>query len=349
MPEKLTLIDNDKIISKTSGPWERLVFSIVESCPKIKKEREKKILYARFGIGESPKTLDAIGKTLGITRERIRQIVGNTLRKIQKSCLQKEVTEKIAKIEEFIQKNGGYVTNSDLFERFTHGETSEQNAVRLIACLSKDIEILKESNTLKGGWNGVSLKQSEIKNLSEKIVKFLKDSKKILSTAEIQKEIKKETKVVACILLATKAVMKTDNNRWGLSVWPNVNPKSIRDKSKYIVLRHGKPIHYTELAKKISDLGEKKVTKQSVHNELIKSEEFILVGRGIYALAEWGYRSGVVEEVIVEVLEEAGQPLHKNDIVKKVLERRIVKSSTIVLNLQKSRFKRVGKAIYALN
>ncbi|MBW6431777.1 winged helix-turn-helix domain-containing protein, partial [Patescibacteria group bacterium] len=113
--------------------------------------------------------------------------------------------------------------------------------------------------------------------------------------------------------------------------------------------QHGKPIHYHELSKKISEIGKKDVTKQSVHNELIKNSDFILVGRGIYALADWGYTPGIVEEVIVTVLEEAGEPLHKDIIIGRVLERRIVKPSTIVLNLQKPRFKKIDKSVYTLN
>jgi hypothetical protein len=115
------------------------------------------------------------------------------------------------------------------------------------------------------------------------------------------------------------------------------------------MVRHGKPIHYGLRAEKISTLSPKDVTKQSVHNELIKNSEFVLVGRGIYALSEWGYAPGIVEEVIVTILEEAGGPLPKEVIVERVLERRLVKPSTIVLNLQRARFKKVGKAVYTLN
>jgi DNA-directed RNA polymerase delta subunit len=95
--------------------------------------------------------------------------------------------------------------------------------------------------------------------------------------------------------------------------------------------------------------NEKKVTKQAVHNELIRDERFILIGRGIYALREWGYNKGVVEEVIEEVLITAGKPLHKDEIIKEVLKRRVVKETTILLNLQKDRFKRVARATYTIS
>ena len=83
-----------------------------------------------------------------------------------------------------------------------------------------------------------------------------------------------------------------------------------------------------------------------MHNELIRDKRFVLIGRGIYALSEWGYNSGVVEDVIEEVLISAGKPMHKDDIIVEVMKRRMVKETTILLNLQKDRFKRVARATY---
>lgn len=349
MAENLTLLDTNKISTKSGGRWEKLAFEVIETCPKIKKEREKQILCDRFGIGKIARTLDAIGQSHGVTRERIRQIVNNAVRKIQKSCVSETVTAKITQIESFIKTSGGYVTRDDLNKKFAGEEKPEQNALKFIATLSKKIELLKETNVLRQGWNDASLKNSKIKAISTKIENTLAEENKALAASEIGKIIGEETQIIKCILTATKTVMEADDGKWGLVTWPHINPKSIKDKSKYVITRHGKPIHYAELTEKISSLGKRKVTKQSVHNELIKSAEFVLVGRGIYALSDWGYTPGVVEEVIFEVLENAGEPLHKNEIVKKVLEKRIVKVSTIILNLQKARFKRAGKGIYTLN
>ena len=136
---------------------------------------------------------------------------------------------------------------------------------------------------------------------------------------------------------------------WGLTRWPTVNPKNIRDKI-YLVLRdNGKPLHFSEIASAISDsdFKRKDVTTQAIHNELIKDKRFVLIGRGIYALKEWGYAKGTVADVIARTLEEAGEPLHRDEIIKRVLKKRQVKETTILLNLQgKPQFKRVAKATY---
>ena len=130
-----------------------------------------------------------------------------------------------------------------------------------------------------------------------------------------------------------------------------VNPKNIRDKIYVILKENGKHMHFNEIAEAIkdSDFKRKDVTTQAIHNELIKDKRFVLIGRGIYALKEWGYEKGTVADIITEVLQEAGEPLHRDEIVKRVLKSRFVKETTILLNLQgKPQFKRVAKATYSL-
>ncbi len=47
-------------------------------------ERERRVIEMRFGLlGDQPATLEEVGRTFGVTRERIRQIETNTLRKLQ--------------------------------------------------------------------------------------------------------------------------------------------------------------------------------------------------------------------------------------------------------------------------
>jgi hypothetical protein len=145
--------------------------------------------------------------------------------------------------------------------------------------------------------------------------------------------------------------LATLNGRWGLIKWPMVNPKNIRDKIYVILYENGKQMHFNEIAEAISgsDFKRKDVTTQAIHNELIKDKRFVLVGRGIYALREWGFKKGTVSDVIAEVLDKAGEPLHRDEIVKRVLKRRFVKETTILLNLQgKPQFVRTAKATYTL-
>jgi len=140
-------------------------------------------------------------------------------------------------------------------------------------------------------------------------------------------------------------------DNWGLVKWPTVNPKNIRDKIFVILESKAKPMHFSDIAKAIkeSDFKRKNVTTQAIHNELIKDKRFVLIGRGIYALESWGYTRGTVADIITSVLKDAGEPLHRDEIVKRVLENRQVKETTILLNLQsKPQFKRTAKATYVI-
>jgi hypothetical protein len=86
----------------------------------------------------------------------------------------------------------------------------------------------------------------------------------------------------------------------------------------------------------------KKAHVATTHNELIKDPRFVLVGRGLYALAEWGYAPGIVRDVIAQVIEKNG-PLTKEEIVDKVLKERYVKENTIIVNLQNPKYFRRDK------
>jgi hypothetical protein len=73
------------------------------------------------------------------------------------------------------------------------------------------------------------------------------------------------------------------------------------------------------------------------------------VGRGIYALTEWGYKPGVVTDVIKEVLTEAKAPLSKEEIIERVLAKRMVKRSTVILALMnKDTFKKISSGEYTI-
>ena len=139
------------------------------------------------------------------------------------------------------------------------------------------------------------------------------------------------------------------NGLYGLTKWPSVNPRNIRDKIFVILESHKKPMHFSEIAKEIreSDFKRKNVTVQAIHNELIKDARFVLIGRGIYALSSWGYKKGTISEIITSILQEAGKPLTREEIVRQVLKTRRVKETTILLNLQnKKLFKKIDRNLY---
>ena len=63
----------------------------VDNVLKVLDAREKKIVFQRFGLdGGKPRTLEEVGKKLGVTRERIRQVQNVALSKLRRALNQKE-------------------------------------------------------------------------------------------------------------------------------------------------------------------------------------------------------------------------------------------------------------------
>jgi DNA-directed RNA polymerase delta subunit len=122
----------------------------------------------------------------------------------------------------------------------------------------------------------------------------------------------------------------------------------MRDYAFLVMRRHGSPMHFSEVAKAINSHFDRPSHMQTVHNELIKDDRFVLVGRGLYALKEWGYEGGIVRTVIQKILEKDGA-LTKEEIIKRVLKERYVKENTILVNLQNSKyFAKDGQGNYTL-
>ena len=156
-------------------------------------------------------------------------------------------------------------------------------------------------------------------------------------------DIINENKALYSLLQASKALQQNKFGRWGIKDWPEITPKTINHKIYLIIKHSGQPMHFREIADKINAISfdSKKANAATVHNELILDNKYILIGRGIYALKEWGYENGTVGEVVAQVLAEAGKPLSKDEIMDGVLKKRLVKKATINLALMdKTKFKK---------
>lgn len=66
---------------------ENEMHTTISTCLLVLDKRETEIVRAYFGLGDNePKTLEEIGKDLGVTRERIRQLRNRALDKLRDSC-----------------------------------------------------------------------------------------------------------------------------------------------------------------------------------------------------------------------------------------------------------------------
>ena len=321
----------------------------------IDREREREIISRRFGLKDRKETLEQIGELLGITRERVRQLEKAVLARLKATAERDlpHIKDVEMVVTDHLKSMGGAARIADLTKRVTGGDDRiDQARVSFLALLAPRVTTLDDNDFFYQAAGLASLHDEKaLKNQVEKVVGAIKKIGEPASIEAVAETVgSKDVKHTRALASLSKQVA-TLNKRWGLVKWPMVNPKNIRDKIYVILHDSGKPMHFSDIAGAIkeSSFKRKDVTTQAIHNELIKDKRFVLIGRGIYALKEWGYDRGTVADVIAKVLKKAGEPLHRDEIVKRVLKSRQVKETTILLNLQgKPQFKRVAKATYTL-
>jgi coenzyme F420-reducing hydrogenase delta subunit len=338
--------------STTSQETEQLASDVLAT---IDREREREIVARRFGLFDRKETLEQIGEMLGITRERVRQLEKSVVTRLRAAAEQgnlPHIADFQKHVLELLKDSGEVARVSELTSRLSDTPNREQQArVAFLSQLSPELTVIADDDNF---YSSIAIKNGDenaIKNQVKSLVETVKKLAEPKGIDQIAKAAGLSDAKKAAALASTSKQLATLNNRWGLVKWPMVNPKNIRDKIYVILKENGKHMHFNEISDAIkkSEFKRKDVTTQAIHNELIKDKRFVLIGRGIYALKEWGYEKGTVADIITEVLKEAGEPLHRDEIVKRVLKSRFVKETTILLNLQgKPQFKRVAKATYAL-
>lgn len=316
------------------------------------------VMVKRYGLGEGTDrmTLEGIGGTYGITRERVRQIENFALATIKKSDVFKKEEAVFAELHELVVSMGGVVCEEDFLMHLSK-DVSTQNHIYFLLVLGDEFKREKEDVNFKHRWivdDKTSMKVHEalqklFQSLSnedlipegEIVAAFLDHLKEVGDTYKNEEVIKRW-------LALSKTIAKNPLGEWGVSHSPNVNARGMRDYAYLIIRKHGSPMHFTEVAKAISQVFGKKAHVATCHNELIKDSRFVLVGRGLYALSSWGYEKGVVKDVIVKVLKKEG-PLTKKEIIDRVLKERYVKENTVFVNLQDPKlFKKTKEGKYAI-
>ncbi|MDD4989251.1 MAG: sigma factor-like helix-turn-helix DNA-binding protein [Candidatus Pacebacteria bacterium] len=320
--------------------------------------RARDVLVSRFGLGAKAErmTLEAIGQTYSITRERVRQIENYAIHNVKKSEAYKKEKAVFDELDAVLHELGGFVAEEDFLNHLAK-DTSTQNHINFLMILSHTFKREKEDDEFKHRWYIDEALSTKVHDSLRKLYKNLGDDdiipeSEIINTfldyvKDLSDHFKKE-EIIKRWLSVSKKIGRNPLGEWGLASSPNIKAKGMRDYAFLVIRKHGSPIHFTQVAKAITDIFKKKAHVATCHNELIKDPRFVLVGRGLYALSEWGYLSGVVKDVIKKVLEKHG-PLTKQEIIEKVLKERYVKENTIAINLQNSKhFKKDKDLKYSL-
>lgn len=321
-------------------------------------ERSRGVLTRRFGLGATPEreTLESIGGRIGITRERVRQIEAAGLDAVRASKAFKDAKGAFDEIARHIELMGVIVHEEKLLATFGKDEKT-RNRFRFFLVVGSTFIRERETNDFLARWHidyatakkihdaltrlYASLKDDEVVPEGELLDRFL-DELKGVNDAYINDEVLKRW------LALSKHIGSNPLSEWGRATAQAINVKGIRDYAYLAIKRHGKPMHFSEVASAIGTLFSKKAHIATTHNELIKDPRFVLVGRGLYALTEWGYKPGVVRDVIRDIIVAEG-PLKKEEIIKQVKKARFVKDNTILVNLNDPKyFKRMKDGHYAV-
>lgn len=321
-------------------------------------DRARDVLEKRYGLGNSAETytLEAIGKIYGITRERVRQIENYGIQTIQKSDVYNEFASNFEELKDAIHSLGGVISEQELFNELTKDQ-SLRNHLYFILVVGEPFKRIKEDDVCHYRWCLEPKLSDTVEKALHRIFESLEEDE-LVSEEDILARLKTELgeieekyrdeKVLRRWLSISKLIDRNPLGEWGHATSPNVRAKGIRDYAYLAVKRHGSPMHFKEVAEAIKSLFSKKAHVATTHNELIKDKRFVLVGRGLYALTEWGYSAGVVKDVLRDILQTHG-PLTREEIIDKVRKERYVKDNTIIVNLQDaSLFKRLSDGNYIL-
>jgi len=341
------MLDNKEIGTKLKKTKNRQkegfsFFLTLESLLKQLPERSQAIIKNRFGIGENkPQTLEKTGKIFGITRERVRQIITDSIKKISQKKDHPDFAKAQSVLFFTISKNSGIIKKVDISNKFSQGKEKEANAFNFFSFCCAD-SLFLEDEDIEKSWildKSIVEKVKQVKTIAEAIlIEKKRPIKEEIFINGIQQKTSENgltQKEILDFLQVLKGVKSNKFGKWGIADWKEINPRGTREKIYAVLQEEEKPLHFSQIAKLIDrfHLGKKKAHPQTIHNELIKNDQFVLIGRGIYALKEWGYSKGTVEDVLKGIIKNSKIPLRKEDILNEIFKIRQVKKATVLINL----------------
>ena len=315
-------------------------------------DRSNDVIMNRFGLTADArrKTLEEIGAKYNITRERVRQVEEAAMALIKKSDAYKKEHEVFEELKELINSLGSIVGEKELLAHISKDE-STQNHIHFYLVLSDFFKKHREDDHFHTRWSVDDEMTHKVHDSLKKLYVSLDDKDLIAETEMIKKffdQMKdvadncKTEEIAKRWLRMSKTISKNPLGEWGKTSSPNIHTRGVKDYAFLIMRKHGSPMHFREVADSITKTFHRKTHYATCHNELIKDPRFILVGRGMYALAEWGYKPGIAREVIRDILKKEG-PLSKEDVIEHVMKERYFKKNTILVNLVNPKFFKKNK------
>ncbi|MBI3638658.1 hypothetical protein HY227_02880 [Candidatus Wolfebacteria bacterium] len=339
-----------------------MLSSTINNLIRDLKPRQKEVIVCRFGLENNEReTLAEVGERYGITRERVRQIEAESLRKIKEEAERERLNKILERIFSHLDSLGG-VRRDDILIDELRGIFKDNDIHRwhlhFLSEITEGPHYYFEDENFHSFWYAEEEVLKILKKFVNHLERIIASKKEDLIVRgkfdEYLSQIAKNYNIPESVGMNYVSVSRKFKvnpfGDFGLSDWEEINPKTMGSKAYLVIKKHGKPLHFREVAEFINKMNfdEKKALAQTIHNELIKDPRFVLVGRGSYALKEHGFVPGTAKEIIAKTLKSRG-PMALNDVINSVSEQRLLKKNTIILNLQnKKLFKKLPDGKYAV-
>ncbi len=315
------------------------VDKIVNTALSTLSARQKEVIVGRYGLQSGqPMTLVEIGNRYGVTRERIRQIEAQALNLVYSQFKNEDLASFVKAVVSHLQKFNGVRRHdylSDEIRSFSDKSSVKYNGekVRFLLEACRQVHSHPESDDFYSFWYLSNDDLNKARSFVNKITLAFNSQKDRLSGKYPTQDLSTSNYIAISKKFSTNIY-----GDFGLSNWEEINPKVSRDWAYLVLKKENQPVHFTKLANLINKHRKsKQVNPQTIHNELIKDERFVLVGRGTYGLREFNIVPGTAKDVMHHFLKKHG-PMAAKDLVKMAMSHRTFKEKTLMLSLRNKKY-----------
>lgn len=286
------------------------------------------IVKRRYGfvMGEK-ETLEEIGKSYGLSRERIRQIQQKAFRRMShpSNASRRPI---INLMERMLFDNGCLVSDQDADSLVSQIFANQPFDGSSLLDLFADLGWIQSHRIGDLSFYAPKINGFKLIDFMEDIFELLKKSAEPLSPTSILNKLPPIKEIRDDRLNLLNLITKN------CSLDPRIETKiagkfSTYRMTKYVVnlwipliiqvLEEAQtPLYYTEIADRVNDKvisSNRHLEPRRAHSLLIENSSFAHVGiRGTYGLIKWGLRKESTGELAIECIEKAGFPLHWEQI-----------------------------------
>ena len=298
-------------------------------------KQQRDVVALRFGLdGKKKWVLQEIADKYSLTRERIRQIQNTALKHLGKDPCVKALATAVDSIEEVLRTCGGVASEERLCLSCEASTKEEKNYVYLLLTIADRFSHSPETDDVEKFWYLDDGSRDRVHGILRHLHDEIgKDKERILTDADLKgilatapHQCPEDHTVITDL---SKNVYSNYRDEWGSKDHPEIALNTIAGHITVVLRTEGKPLHFAEISDRISKAKGEPCHRESCHNELVRRKEFILVGRGMYALENMGYRPGTIADIIVAILKEQG-PMKQADVIDRVKQERLVKDQSII-------------------